>query len=54
MPVLSRKNSGEEAEGKEKSKMFTGKAGEEFPGGSVAKTLCSQCRGPGLDPWSGN
>ena len=20
----------------------------------VAKALCSQCRGPGFDPWSGN
>ena len=27
----------------------------DFPGGgSVVKTLCSQCRGPGFDPWSGN
>ena len=26
----------------------------DFPGGLVAKTLCSQCRGPGSDPWSGN
>ena len=25
----------------------------DFPGGPVAKTLGSQCRGPGLDPWSG-
>ena len=25
-----------------------------FPGGPVAKTLCSQCRGPGFNPWSGN
>ena len=25
-----------------------------FPGGPVAKTLQSQCRGPGFDPWSGN
>ena len=23
-----------------------------FPGGSVAKTPCSQSRGPGFDPWS--
>ena len=22
--------------------------------GPVAKTLCSQCRGPRIDPWSGN
>ena len=26
----------------------------DFPGGPVARTPCSQCRGPGLDPWSGN
>ena len=26
----------------------------EFPGGPVVKTLHSQCRGPGFDPWSGN
>ena len=26
----------------------------DFPGGAVDKTLCSQCRGPGFDPWSGN
>ena len=25
-----------------------------FPGGSVATTLGSQCRGPRFDPWSGN
>ena len=25
-----------------------------FPGGPVAKTLQSQCRGPRFDPWSGN
>ena len=25
-----------------------------FPGGSVAKTLSSQCWGLGFDPWSGN
>ena len=25
-----------------------------FSGGSVAKTLHSQCRGPGFDPWSEN
>ena len=27
---------------------------EEFACGPVAKTLCSQCRGPRFDPWSGN
>ena len=26
----------------------------DFPGGPVAKTPCSRCRGPGFDPWSGN
>ena len=26
---------------------------EDFPGGPVAKTPCSQCRGPGFDPWLG-
>ena len=25
-----------------------------FPGGPMAKTPHSQCRGPGFDPWSGN
>ena len=25
-----------------------------FPGGPVAKTPCSQRRGPGFNPWSGN
>ena len=25
-----------------------------FPGGTVAKTLNSQYRGPRFDPWSGN
>ena len=26
----------------------------DFPGGPVAKTPCSQCRGPGFNPWLGN
>ena len=26
----------------------------DFPGGPAAKTLCSQCRGPGFNPWLGN
>ena len=26
----------------------------DFPGGPVDKAPCSQCRGPGSDPWSGN
>ena len=28
--------------------------GGTFPGGPVAKTPSSQCRGPWFDPWSGN
>ena len=27
---------------------------QDFPGGTVVKTLRSQCRGPRFDPWSGN
>ena len=27
---------------------------EDSPGGPMARTLSSQCRGLGLDPWSGN
>jgi len=27
---------------------------KDFPDSSVAKTACSQCRGPGFNPWSGN
>ena len=26
----------------------------DFPGGPVAKTPHSQCRGPGFNPWPGN
>ena len=26
----------------------------DFPHGPVAKTLCSQCRGTGFNPWLGN
>ena len=26
----------------------------DFPGGPVVKTLCSQCRGQGFDPWPGD
>ena len=26
----------------------------DFPGGPVAKTLCSQCSGPGFNLWLGN
>ena len=29
-------------------------AEKDFPGGTVAKTLPSHCRGPGFHPWSGN
>jgi len=27
---------------------------KDFPGGPLAKTPCSQCRGPRFKPWSGN
>ena len=27
---------------------------EDFPGGPVGKTPCSQCSGPVFDPWWGN
>lgn len=30
--------------------MFIG----DFPGGPVAKTPCSECRGPGFHSWLGN
>ena len=26
----------------------------DFPGGPMVKTPCTQFRGPGFDPWSGN
>ena len=36
-------------------KSFWGKAGaRDFPGGPVVETLCSQCREPEFDLWSGN
>ena len=34
--------------------MFLRKLLRDFPGGSAAKTPCSQRRGLGFDPWSGN
>ena len=33
---------------------FKKKLRGDFPGGPVAKTPCSQCRGHGFDPWAGN
>ena len=27
---------------------------QDFPGGPMVKTLCSPCRGPRFNPWSGN
>ena len=30
------------------------RAERDFPGGLMAKTLPSHCRGPGFHPWSGN
>ena len=37
-----------------KKKKKLSKKIRDFPGGPVAKTPCSQCRGPRFDPWSGN
>ena len=45
----------EEGEGdREGQKRERRKVPEDFPDNPVAKTLCSQCRGPWFDPWSGN
>ena len=41
-------NKGKEEKGEE------GTEKRDFPGGPVAKTPLSQCRGPGFDPLSGN
>ena len=39
----------------EKEFAYSGKSRtEDFPGGPVAKTLSSQCRGSGFNSWSGN
>ena len=38
----------------EKKLLFKVTEREDFPGGPVVKTLCSQCRGPGFHPWSEN
>ena len=34
--------------------LLKGRDWGDFPGGPVAKTPCSQYRGPGFNPWSGN
>ena len=39
---------------KEAQKQYQKLPYRDFPGGPVAKTLHSQCRGPRFDPWSGN
>jgi len=39
---------------RECASVCTRKIRTDFPGGAVAKTLCSQGRGPEFDPWSGN
>ena len=43
---------------RQSSKLLTGRVLQippsGLPGGPVAKTPCSKCRGPGFDPWSGN
>ena len=33
---------------------LTKKQHRDFPAGPVAKTPCSQCRGPGFNPYPGN
>ena len=47
---------GEELEISRKPVWLKHKSGRrgDFPGGPVVKTLRSQCRGPGIDPWLGN
>ena len=37
-----------------KSEISQREKDRDFPGGPVAKTVCSPWRGPGFDPWSGN
>ena len=39
---------------KTKGRTYKKKTSGDFPGGPAVKTPCSQCRGPGFDPWSGN
>ena len=39
---------------KQQSGKSKGRKKTDFPGGPVAKTPYSQCRGPGFNPWSGN
>ena len=36
------------------SELYLQKPVWDFPAGPVAKTPCSQCRGPWFDPWSGD
>ena len=43
-----------EAEDKKRWQEYTELYKGHFPGGPVAETPSSQCRGPGYDPWSGN
>ena len=41
--------------GRETSKaLMKTELGGDFPGGPVAKTLHSHCRGPRFDPWLGD
>ena len=44
----------EKTKKKKKEKINSKNKERDFPGGPVANTRCSQCRGPGFDPWSGN
>ena len=43
-----------EAKGQDEALLVQKRKVRNFPGGPMAKTPCSQCGGPGFDPWSGN
>ena len=60
MSIVGRMGGQEEARGLVRARFGGRGTGEQswgeggLPWCLVAKTLHSQCRGPGLDPWSGN
>ena len=51
MGKVTLRDKGHGFEGQEKDTEINNR---DCPGGPAAKTLCSQCRGPRFDPWSGN
>ena len=51
MGKVTLRDEGHGFEGQEKDAEINNR---DCPGGLAAKTLCSQCRGPRFDPWSGN